>query len=361
MPPIQPSNIEINNEVNQQPFKKEVKDKKEKPNILLKEKEIKVEESFRPQNLDDYIGQEKLKKIINIRISAAIKRGDPASFGHCLLYGPPGLGKTSCAFLIGQLLSAKVHILSAPALEKPKDIIGILLSVSKGDVVFIDEIHRLNKISEELLYPVLEDFCLDFSTGKGNTAKINRIALPKFIMIGATTKLGSLSAPLRDRFTHIHHLEYYSEEEIAQIISRTSKILNYNLTHEGALIIAQRSRKTPRIANRICRLVRDYLSHKECSIANVDIVEEALNLYEIDKFGLDSIDRKILKAINENYAGGPVGLETLSASIAEDPKTLEDFYEPFLLQEGLLERTSKGRKISQKALDLIEKNIIKLT
>ena len=325
---------------------KEIKEKKEE---IEKIEELQ-ERSLRPKNFEEYIGQEKLKRILEIGIKAAQKRNQTSDFGHIMLYGSPGLGKTSCAYLLAESLGSKAHILSAPALEKPKDIVGILLCVSEGDVVFIDEIHRLNRITEELLYPVLEDFCIDLSTGRGNTTRINRIKLPKFIMIGATTKLGNISAPLRDRFTQIYKMEFYTEQEAALIALRSSSILNYKLTEKGAKLIAKRSRGTPRIINRLCRLVRDYLFYLDLDEADEKLIGEALNIHGIDEHGLDETDRKIINTIIKNYKGGPVGLETLSMSVCEDPRTIEDFYEPFLVQAGFIERTPKGRRVTEKAI-----------
>ncbi len=322
------------------------------------EEELKLEPTLRPSSLEDYIGQERLKQILRIGIEAALKRGDKASLGHILLYGPPGLGKTSCACLLAGLLGSRAHIFSAPSLDKPKDIVGVLMSLQEGDILFIDEIHRLNRITEELLYPAIEDFCLDLSSGKGVSARVTRLPLPKFILVGATTKLGNISAPLRDRFMQIHRMEFYVESELAQIVLRTSKLLNFEISPKGTLEIARRSRGTPRIANRLCRLIRDFISHKNAQIADEELIKEALDLFQIDHLGLDPIDRSLLKTIAENYAGGPVGLETLAASLGEDTRTIEDYYEPFLIQMGLLERTPKGRKITLRASEyLIPKQI----
>jgi holliday junction DNA helicase RuvB len=338
MSPIEPSNLTNNSQSkNKEAF----------------DEEKKLEPTLRPKCLDEYIGQERLKRILKISIEAALKRGDRASLGHVLLYGPPGLGKTSCAFLLAGLLGSNAHVFAAPSLDKPKDIVGVLMSLKEGDILFIDEIHRLNKITEELLYPAIEDFSLDLSSGKGISARVTRLPLPKFILIGATTKLGNISAPLRDRFLQIHRMEFYNPEELAQIAFRTAQILQFNLDHEGALEIAHRSRGTPRITNRLCRLIRDYISHKNQNIANIDLVKEALNLFQIDQLGLDPTDRALLKTITHNYAGGPVGIETLSASLGEDSRTIEDYYEPFLMQCGLLERTPKGRKATSKAYEYL--------
>ncbi|MDX1917949.1 MAG: Holliday junction branch migration DNA helicase RuvB [Candidatus Caenarcaniphilales bacterium] len=312
-----------------------------------------LESSLRPQGLDEYIGQDRLKQILRIGIEAAYKRGDKTSLGHVLLYGAPGLGKTTCAYILASLIGSKAHIFSAPALDKPKDIVGVLLSLQAGDVLFIDEIHRLTKVSEELLYSAMEDYVLDLSTGKGVSARMSRLSLSRFILLGATTKLGNIASPLRDRFTQIYRMEFYSPEELAQIAQRTAKILNFNLDQDGSLTIARRGRGTPRIINRLCRLVRDYLSHKDQKVATRELVEEALDLFQIDATGLDQTDREILRIIIEHHRGGPVGLETLAVSLGEDSKTLEDYYEPYLVQCGLLERTPKGRKASPKAFEYL--------
>ncbi len=343
MPPIEPSNIEV----------KEIK--KKTPASAQEIEEDKVyEPTLRPATFDEYIGQERLKQILKIGIEAAFKRGEPASMGHILLYGSPGLGKTSCAFLLAKLMGSQAHVFSAPSLDKPKDIVGVLMSLQPGDVLFIDEIHRLNKITEELLYPAMEDFSLDLSTGSGSSARVTRLPLPKFILIGATTKLGNISAPLRDRFTQVQRMEFYTEDELAQIAVRTSKLLNFVLPWEAALILGKRARGTPRIVNRLCRLVRDFVSHKTGgNIAELSLTEEALDLFQIDSLGLDPTDRAILKTIITNYAGGPVGLETLAATIGEDSRTIEDYYEPYLMQCGLIERTPKGRKASAKAFEIL--------
>ncbi|HEY9886605.1 MAG TPA: Holliday junction branch migration DNA helicase RuvB [Vampirovibrionales bacterium] len=310
------------------------------------------ENNLRPNSLEEYVGQDRLKQILRIGIEAAIKRKEKTSIGHILLYGPPGLGKTSCAFLLAKLIGSQAHIFSAPSLDKPKDIVGVLMSLKEGDVVFIDEIHRLNKITEELLYPALEDFVLDLPTGKGVSARVTRLPLPKFVLVGATTKLGSISAPLRDRFTQVHKMEFYSKEELSLIASRTAKLLDFGLEKDAALIIGKRARGTPRIANRLCRLVRDFIHHKNKEIATVELTEEALELFQIDEYGLDHTDRELLKAIVVNHDGGPVGVETLAITLGEDSRTIEDHYEPYLIQSGLLERTSKGRKVTPKTYDL---------
>jgi Holliday junction DNA helicase RuvB len=362
MSPIEPSKISLS----EPKKKKNLNDSENKintaetpklgPSILTPEEsneDAQIEPSLRPASLDEYVGQTRLKQVLRIGIEAAIKREDRASVGHILLYGPPGLGKTSCAFLLAKLIGSKAHIFSAPSLDKPKDIVGVLMSLQEGDVLFIDEIHRLNRITEELLYPAMEDFSLDLSTGKGISARVTRLPLPKFVLVGATTKLGNISAPMRDRFTQIHRMEFYSPEELCQIALRSAGIYKFKLSNEGALTIAKRSRGTPRITNRLCRLVRDYISHRGQESANQELTEEALDLFQIDSLGLDPTDRGLLKAIIENYGGGPVGLDTLAVTIGEDSRTIEDYYEPFLIQSGLLERTPKGRKASAKAYEYL--------
>lgn len=306
---------------------------------------------LRPSSFKDYIGQEKLQKILKISIEAAKERKDLASLGHILLYGPPGLGKTSCAYILAKELGVNIHVFSAPALERPKDILGILMSVQEGDIVFIDEIHRLNKITEELLYPALEDFEIDLNSGKNENARVMRLAINKFILVGATTKLGFLSAPLRDRFMHIQRMEFYQEHELKQILEKNSKKLNIEFDTKALSTVANCSRGTPRIANRLLRLIRDYAQYKKSQQINNELVLEALQLYQIDLSGLDNMDQKILKAIIDNYKGGPVGLESIALLLGEDKNTIEDYNEPFLLQNGFLIRTPRGRQVTQKALE----------
>jgi len=307
------------------------------------------EDNLRPSSFDDYIGQSKLKKILEISISAAQKRKDLASLGHIMLYGPPGLGKTSCAQLIAQELGTKAQVFSAPALERPKDILGILMSLQEGDVLFIDEIHRLNKVTEELLYPALEDFQIDLNSGKGASSRVMRFDINKFILVGATTKLGFISAPLRDRFLHVHRMEYYETHELAEIILRNTSKLQIEISEPACLQIAKRSRGTPRIANRLLRLVRDFAQHKDILEVDLDFAKQALDLYKIDAYGLDNMDVKILSALLDKYQGGPAGLETIASLVGEDKTTIEDYYEPFLIQSGFLMRTQRGRVITDKA------------
>lgn len=302
------------------------------------------ENNIRPKNFETYIGQSTLKDTLKITIEAAKKRNKPLD--HLLFYGPPGLGKTTLAGVIANEMGVSIKITSAPALERPRDIIGILMSLEEGQILFIDEIHRLNKVAEEILYPAMEDFYLDMTTGKSQTVKTLRVPLPKFTLIGATTKAGELSGPLRDRFGIVHRLEFYTESELAQVIKRTASILDIEIDEKGANAIACRSRGTPRIANRLIKRVSDFAIVKHDGKINDKIANESLDILEIDKFGLDSTDRNLLKLIIEKYDGGPVGIETIAAAIGEDSRTIEDVCEPFLLQCGLLQRTPRGRKVS---------------
>lgn len=300
--------------------------------------------NIRPKKFDEYIGQSAIKSTLKITIEAAKKRNQPLD--HLLFYGPPGLGKTTLASVIANELEKKIRITSAPALERPRDIIGILMSLKDGEILFIDEIHRLNKVTEEILYSAMEDFFLDMTTGKVQTVKTMRVPLPKFTLIGATTKAGSLSGPLRDRFGIIHRLQFYTKDELAKVITRTAHLLEVKITEEGALAIASRSRGTPRIANRLVKRVCDYALVKSDGNIDENVANVALNALHIDECGLDTTDRALLSLIIEKYDGGPVGIETLAAALGEDVKTIEDVYEPFLLQEGFLQRTPRGRKVS---------------
>ena len=306
--------------------------------------DMSFESNIRPKYFSDYVGQSALKSTLKISIEAAKKRELPLD--HILFYGPPGLGKTTLASVIATEMGTNIKITSAPALERPRDIIGILMSLKAGDILFIDEIHRLNKISEEILYPAMEDFYLDMTTGKSQTLKSIRIPIPKFTLIGATTKAGSLSSPLRDRFGIIHRLEFYSEEELTQVIKRTATILEINIDDDGAKSIAKRSRGTPRIANRLVKRVRDYAIVKSNGLIDDKTANNALDVLQIDKFGLDNTDRALLNIIAEKYNGGPVGIETLATALGEDVKTIEDVYEPYLLQKGFIQRTQRGRKLT---------------
>lgn len=318
---------------------------------IVKESEEKWEYSLRPESLDDYIGQQVIKNNLKIAITAAKGRND--SLDHILFYGPPGTGKTSISVVLAKEMDVNIKITSAPALERPRDIIGLLISLKKGDILFIDEIHRLNHITEEILYPAMEDFCLDITIGKGQTARNKRISITRFTLIGATTKAGSLTSPLRDRFGMIHRLNFYESQELYLIILRTAKILNVKITENGAQAIAQRARGTPRIANRLLKRVRDYAQVEGTEAIDEKIAESALSLLEIDEKGLDATDRQLLRVIIENYNGGPVGIDTLSSSISEDVATIEDVYEPYLMQTGFLIRTSRGRVATPSAYEHI--------
>ncbi len=307
------------------------------------------ENSIRPKTFDAYIGQGALKETLKITIAAAKKREQPLD--HLLFYGPPGLGKTTLAGVIAGQMGVEIKITSAPALERPRDIIGILMSLKGGEILFIDEIHRLNKVAEEILYPAMEDFYLDMTTGKAQTVKTLRLPLPKFTLIGATTKAGALSGPLRDRFGIIHRLQFYTDEELSKVVTRTAGILNIEIDKDGALEIASRSRGTPRIANRLVKRVADFALVKSDGKIGREIAKAALDTLKIDECGLDMTDRGLLKLIAEKFNGGPVGIETLAAALGEDVKTLEDVCEPYLLQAGLLQRTPRGRMITPYALE----------
>lgn len=305
------------------------------------------EVSLRPTDFASYIGQSRIKTNLKLAIQAANKRQEPID--HVLLHGPPGLGKTTLAFVIAKEMGANIRITSGPAIERAGDLASLLTNLADGDILFIDEIHRLNRTVEEVLYSAMEDFKLDIMLGKGPSAKSLRLDLPKFTVIGATTRTGSLAAPLRDRFGLIHRLEFYTPKEIEKIIDRSAAILNIVIKPDASAELAKRSRLTPRIANRLLKRARDYADVNGDGIIDKKVGDESLKLLEIDEFGLDHSDRRLLEAIIDSYDGGPVGVDTLAALIAEERSTIEDFYEPYLMQIGLLERTSRGRKVTPKA------------
>ena len=305
------------------------------------------DDKIRPQKLADYIGQKDLKGILNIAIAAAKGRQEPLD--HLLLYGPPGLGKTTMSLILAAEMGVNCKITSAPALERPRDITGLLVNLQPGDIIFIDEIHRLNRMTEELLYPAMEDFRLDITIGKGQTAKTRSLPLPPFTLVGATTKAGSLSSPLRDRFGIVQRLRFYELDELTAIVKRTAEIINTSVVEEGAIEIARRSRGTPRIANRLLRRVRDYVEVQKAATITQELAATAMNLFDVDAEGLDWTDRLVLNTIIEQFHGGPVGLEAIAAATGEDRKTIEEVYEPYLLQNGYLNRTHRGRMATAKA------------
>ncbi len=309
--------------------------------IAQEERNSQQEEGIRPQRLSEYIGQKDLKKVLEIAIAAAQSRGE--SLDHLLLYGPPGLGKTTMALILSTEMGVDCKITSAPALERPRDIVGLLVNLKPGDILFIDEIHRLSKMSEEILYPAMEDFRLDITVGKGKSARTRSIPLQRFTLVGATTRMGALTSPLRDRFGLVQRLQFYDTDELGQIVQRSAEILKTVVTPEGAKEIGQRSRGTPRIANRLLKRVRDYAEVKQIKEIDQAIAAEALELFNVDPCGLDWTDRRLLTVLIDHFKGGPAGLETLAAATGEDAQTIEEVYEPYLLQIGYLQRTHRGR------------------
>ncbi len=312
-----------------------------RPEAAPEEQSSKNDEKLRPQKLSEYIGQRELKDVLKITIQAAQSRQEPLD--HLLLYGPPGLGKTTISLILATEMGVTCKVTSAPALERPRDIVGLLMNLQKGDILFIDEIHRLSRMTEELLYPAMEDYRLDITIGKGQSARIRSLTLPPFTLIGATTRVGALTSPLRDRFGFIQRLRFYEPDELDQIILRTATILGVEILPDAAQAVARRSRGTPRIANRLLRRVRDFAAVKVVSPITEAIAVEALELFNVDPCGLDWTDRRLLSVMIEHYGGGPVGLDTLAAATGEDSQTIEEVYEPYLLQIGYLNRTPRGR------------------
>jgi len=313
-----------------------------------REEDVELEPSLRPASFESYIGQERVKNSMKVYIEAARRRGE--SLDHCLLYGPPGLGKTTLSGIIANEMKVKMKVTSGPAIERPGDMAAILNELNEGDLLFVDEIHRLNRVVEEMLYPAMEDFAMDIVIGKGPGAKSIRLNLPRFTLVGATTRIGLLTAPLRDRFGVVQRLELYNIEELSAIIKRSASVLAVEISEGGAREIARRARGTPRVANRLLKRLRDYAQVRHDGRITDENARESLDLLEIDKMGLDLIDRTMLLAIIDNFGGGPVGLDTLSAAIGEDPGTIEDVYEPYLMQLGFIQRTPRGRIVTRQCL-----------
>ncbi|MCI8710006.1 MAG: Holliday junction branch migration DNA helicase RuvB [Dorea sp.] len=311
------------------------------------EEDLKIENHLRPQMLEDYIGQEKTKKTLKIYIEAAKERKEPLD--HVLFYGPPGLGKTTLAGIIANEMGVNIKITSGPAIEKPGEMAAILNNLQEGDVLFVDEIHRLNRQVEEVLYPAMEDYAIDIMIGKGATARSIRLDLPKFTLVGATTRAGMLTAPLRDRFGVVNRLEFYTVDELRTIVERSAKVLEVEIDADGAHALARRSRGTPRLANRLLKRVRDFAQVKYDGHITREVADYALDILDVDKEGLDQTDRDLLAAMIEKFQGGPVGLDTLAASVGEDAGTIEDVYEPYLLKNGFIQRTPRGRVVTEKS------------
>ncbi len=311
--------------------------------------DLEIEQSLRPVNLDDFVGQTKLKDNLAIFIEAARKRGE--CLDHLLFFGPPGLGKTTLAHIVAREMNANIHTTSGPVLERPGDLAGVLTNLEAGDILFIDEIHRTARIVEEYLYSAMEDYCIDIMIDKGPNARSIKINVPRFTLIGATTRSGLLSSPLRSRFGIVEHLNYYENEELARIVARSSRILNIPMDPAGELEIARRSRGTPRIANRLLRRVRDYAQVRAEGHITVQVADQALHMLEVDGHGLDSMDKRILMCLLKDFEGGPVGISSLAVAIGEDAETLEEVYEPYLIQQGFLKRTPAGRVLTRRAYE----------
>ncbi|MGN0170240.1 MAG: Holliday junction branch migration DNA helicase RuvB [Lachnospiraceae bacterium] len=313
----------------------------------IQSEDLKIESGLRPQTLDEYIGQEKVKNNLRVYIKAAKDRGEPLD--HVLFYGPPGLGKTTLSGIIANEMGVNVKITSGPAIQKPGEMASILNNLGEGDILFVDEIHRLNRQVEEVLYPAMEDYAIDIMIGKGTTARSIRLDLPKFTLVGATTRAGLLSAPLRDRFGVVNHLEFYTPEELKIIVMHSAKKLNVKIEEEGAFELARRSRGTPRLANRLLKRVRDFAEVKYDGVITREVADEVLNQLEVDSMGLDKNDQMLLLTMMDKFDGGPLGLETLAAAIGEDSGTIEDVYEPYLVQNGFINRTPRGRVVTDMA------------
>ena len=322
------------------------------------EEDVKIENHLRPQLLDDYIGQSKIKETLKIYIKAAKERGEPLD--HVLFYGPPGLGKTTLAGIIANELEVNLKVTSGPAIEKPGEMAAILNNLQEGDVLYVDEIHRLNRQVEEVLYPAMEDFAIDIMIGKGASARSIRLELPPFTLVGATTRAGMLTAPLRDRFGVVDRMEFYSVDELTAIILRSAQVLGVEIDERGAKELARRSRGTPRLANRLLKRVRDFAQVKYDGVISKQVADYALDLLDVDKYGLDQIDRNLLLTMIQKFQGGPVGLDTLAASVGEDAGTIEDVYEPYLLKNGFIQRTPRGRvatELSYRHLGILHENV----